>query len=325
MEMLKDVKRVNISKGFIFKVFLGCIFLMIMVLATSKQAQAYTFYSSEYYYLESALNSGKVVDVCNGSKQDGANIQLWDKNGTDAQLFRIVRNGTGYFTFINKGSNKAIDVYGAYTYRGANVNQWSQNRSSAQQWKLYNASGYPDGYIRIMNRCGKYLDVNGAKTQNGTNIQIWDRNNSKAQIFRLVPYAQTEYVTVTLGAFSNLDQWAKQMQYAAQSAVGFSSLRYNLSGKLTNYGKMITGGTALQYKTIYITYYEYGKKKTTQIKLPSKIKYTLHRHTIKQTVWFDFTNVTITQNCACGESSKLQWKVPYPSQSYFDMKNMASN
>lgn len=325
MEMLKGIQMSTYSKKFILKVFLGYILLMIMALVTPKQVHAYTFYLGEYYYLQSALNSNKVVDVNGCSGRDGANIQLWDKNGSDAQLFRVEKNGNGYYTFINKGSNKAMDVYGAYTYSGANVNQWSQNRSSAQQWKIYTANGYSDGYVRIRNRCGKYLDVSGANTKNGTNIQIWDGNNSKAQVFRMVPYVQTEYVTLTLGSFSNLDEWAKQMQHAAQSAVGFSSLRYNLSGKLTNYGKMITGGTALQYKTISITYNEYGRKKTVQIKLPSKVRYKLHKHAIKQTVWFDFSNLTINQSCACGEESKLQWKVPYPSQSYFDMKNMTSN
>lgn len=278
-----------------------------------KQTSAYTFYLGDYYYLESALDSSMVVDVSGGSKSDGANIQLYKKNGTNAQLFRIARNGSGYYTFINKGSNKAIDVYGAYTHCGANVNQWSQNNTSAQQWKIYTASGYPDtGYVRIMNRCGRYLDVNGASTKNGTNIQIWDRNNTKAQVFKLVPYVQTSYVTVTLGSFSTPDQWKKQMQYAEQKAVGFSHLGYNLSGNITNYGKMITGKTVLAYKTISVTHYEYGRKVTTKYKLPSKVKFKLHKHEINQSVWFDFSNLTITQHCTCGEWSQVQWEVPYP-------------
>ena len=319
MVRVMDKKEIVLLKKFVLKMVLGWILLIFMTLIMTKPAQA--FYLGEYYYLESALDRNKVVDVNGGSCSDGANIQLWEKNGSDAQLFRIEKNGNGYYAFINKGSNKAIDVYGAYTYRGANVNQWSQNHTSAQQWKLYSADGYSSGY-RIKNKCGKYLDVNGANTQNGTNIQIWDRNNSKAQVFRLVPYAWTEYVTKTLGAFSNLDEWAKQMQYAEQSAVGFSRLSYNLDGKLTNYGKMITSGTILQYKTITITYDECGQKKTVSIKLPSKVRFGLHRHAIKQTVWFDFSNINITQTCACGERSDLQWKIPYPSQSYFNMKNM---
>lgn len=285
---------------------------MSLILLPMPQAHAYTFYLGDYYYLQSALDSNMVVDVNGGSRNNGANIQLWKKNGSNAQLFRIARNGNGYYTFINKGSNKAIDVYGAYTYSGANVSQWSQNSSRAQQWKLYNASGYPDGYIRIMNRCGKYLDVNGANTKNGTNIQIWDRNNTKAQVFKLVPYVQTTYTTITLGSFSTIDQWKRQMQYAEQKAVGFSRLSYNLNGNLTNYGKMITGKTVLQYKTISVTHYEYGRRKTNKFKLPSKVRFKLHKHDIKQTIWFDFSYLTLTQHCTCGEWSQIQWEVPYP-------------
>lgn len=293
-------------------IVLSLVISMIMACVPIIQVHAYTFSLGDYYYLQSALNSKMVIDVSGGSRNNGANIQLWEKNGSNAQLFKIERNGNGYYTFINKGSNKAMDVYGAYTYSGANVGQWSQNGSNAQKWKLYNASGYPDGYIRIKNRCGKYLDVSGGGTRNGTNIQIWDKNNTKSQVFKLVPYVKTKYTTVALGSFSTIDQWKKEMQYAEQKAVGFPRLSYNLNGNLTNYGRMITGKTVLQYKTISVTHYEYGRKKRIKLKLPSKVKFKLHKHDINQSVWFDFSYLTLTQHCTCGEWSQVQWEVPYP-------------
>lgn len=292
------------------RIFLIISIVMIFLPVTTVHATTISF--KNYYFLESALDKNKVVDVSGGSRNDGANIQLWEKNGSDAQLFRIARNGTGYYALINKGSNKALDVYGAGTYAGANVNQWSLNGTSAQQWKIYNASGYKDGYVRFMNRCGKYLDVSGGNIKNGTNIQIWNKNRTKAQVFKLVPYVQTSYVTVTLGSFSSVDQWKKKMQYAEQRAVGFSRLGYNLSGNLTNYGKMIIGKQVLKYKTINVTYYQYGQRKSAEIKLPSKVRFKLHKHTINQKVWFDFSYLTLTQYCTCGERSQLQWEVPYP-------------
>lgn len=300
-----DMKKI---KGII----LSLVAIMCLSCISTSQVHAYTIYLGDYYYLESALNSNMVVDVSGGSKSNGANIQLWTKNGSDAQLFRIARNGDGYYTFINKGSNKAIDVYGAYTHSGANVNQWMQNSSSAQQWKLYNAQGYSDGYIRIMNRCGKYLDVSGAGTKDGTNIQIWDGNNTKAQVFKLVPYVQTTYKTITLGSFTTFEEWKKQMQYAEQKALGITHLTYDLNGNLINNGKMITGKKALQYKTISVTHYEYGCKKTVKLELPSKVQFKLHKHELNTQVWFDFTNLTLTQHCTCGEWSQFKWEIPYP-------------
>ena len=197
-----------------------------------------------------------VIDVNGGSNKDGANIQLYKKNGSDAQLFKIARNGSGYYTFINKGSNKAIDVAGANTSSGTNIQQWSQNSSMAQQWKLYNARGYSDGYIRIMNKCGKYMDVSGAGTRNGTNIQLWERNDTKAQVFKLVPYVQTSYKTISLGSFNTVDQWIRQMQVAERSAIGISSGYYDMNGSYRSNAKMITGRTILAYKTIRVTYKE---------------------------------------------------------------------
>lgn len=290
--------------------------VMVMLFSTMPiGVQAYTIHiGNYYYYIESALDSNMVVDVDNASRDDGANIHLWEKNGTDAQLFRIERSGDGYYALINKGSNKAIDVYNAENYCGANVNQWSQNGTSAQQWKLYNASGYPDGYVCIKNRCGKYLDVNNAETYNGNNIHIWDKNGTKAQVFKLVPYIQTTYKTITLGSFSTFDEWVEQMQRAEQKAVGFARLGYNLSGNLTNYGQMIIGKTVLESKIIPVTYNEYGRNKTVKYKLPSKVKFELHKHNIQTNVWFDFSNLTATQHCACGEWSQVQWEVPYPDE-----------
>jgi len=288
-------------------------FLSFFLIFPTNEVYAYTFSLGDYYYLESSLDSNMVVDVSGGSKTDGANIQLYRKNGSDAQLFRIARNGSGYYTFINKGSNKSIDVCGASTNCGANVQQWTQNNTQAQQWKLYTASGYPDtGYVRIMNKCGKYLDVNGGVSKNGTNIQIWDRNNTKAQVFKLVPYVQTTYKTYNLGAFNTIDQWKTRMQYAEQMAIGISNLRYDMNGEIRNYGTMIVGKQVLEYRTITISYSDMGVRKTKRISLPYRIRFKLHKHDTQQLVWFDFSNLTITQKCSCGDFHQFTWEVPYP-------------
>lgn len=284
----------------------------------SMSAQAYTIHlNTYYYYLQSALNSNMVLDVSGGSKRDGANIQLYKKNRSDAQLFKIIKDSAGYYTLVNKGSNKALDVSGGRTSDGTNVQQYRRNNSAAQQWKIYNVKGYSDGYVTIINRCGKCLDVSGGNTKNGTNIQIYSKNYTASQVFKLVPYIQTSYRTVTLGSFSTIDQWKRQMQYAEQSVIGFSRLSYNLQGNLTNYGRMITGKTVLQYQVIKVRYKQFGKTKIVKVKLPKKVKFKIHKHNIQQTVWYDFSNLTVSQSCRCGEYSQIQWEMPYPEEDFF--------
>lgn len=306
-------KRVeNLGKGTVGnmrKAFFVMILFVAVVFGTMKRADAYTFSVGDYYYLQSALNSNLVVDVNGGSNRNGANIQLWKKNGTNAQLFKLVRNGNGYFAFVNKGSDKAIDVYGGATNSGANVSQWEQNGTGAQQWKLYNASGYEDGYIYIVNQCGKYLDVSGGNAKKGTNIQIWDGNGTAAQVFKMVPYVQTSYATVKLGNFSTFDQWKSRMKEAEQKTVGLTNLRYFGNGELKNHGPMIVGTEVLEYKELSLPR---GNGSYMRVKMPSKVRFKLHKHEFQQTVWFDFSNVTVTQHCTCGERSQLQWEVPYP-------------
>ena len=295
-----------------------------LAFSNKEKVSAFTFYLGDYYYIESAINSNMVLDVSGGSKKDGANIQLYKKNGTDAQLFRIARNGNGYYTFINKGSNKAIDVYGAYTYCGANVGQWSQNSSSAQQWKLYTAPGYPDtGYVQIMNRCGKYLDVNGAKSANGTNIQIWDKNNTIAQVFKLVPYVQYEYWTATINT-NSMDEWSQSVRnlerricdsnhangiIISASVVSWKTVTWKIPKGLIYQGPGISGYVSVKYK------------------VPEKIRYKVHTHQFNKgfgNSWFyRDQKIVLVETCNCGyRRETLEWEIPLPDPSEFKSPNV---
>ena len=258
-----------------------------------------------------------VVDVAGGSHRTGANIQIYQKNGSEAQLFKIIRNGNGYYSFVNKGSNKAIDVYGAYTHCGANVSLWSQNNSRAQQWKLYTAPGYPDtGYVKIMNRCGKYLDVNGGNSSNGTNVQIWDRNNSKAQVFKLIPYVNYKYYTATFNT-SNMQAYRKSIINMENSicnsahgngiivsadVISRTNVYWNVPRNAIYSGPGISGYIRVRYS------------------VPKKVRYKVHTHQYNKGFgnrWY-YANQTIKviHTCNCGlREEVLEWEIPLPDSS----------
>ena len=264
------------------------------------------------YVLRSALDNNKVMDA-NGLRPvtNGTNIELCIYNGGINQKYEIIHVGSGWHKIICIWGDKAVDVWGAVKENETNVALYDWNGGDNQLWRFLSDG---TGYYYIQNKMGLYLDVWNNRTIDATNIQTYQFNGGNNQRWRLDidNPAKTTYKTVTLGSFSNIDQWKKQMQYAEQRVVGFPKISYNLSDSLTNYGKMITGKTVLKYKTVPVVHYEYGKKVTTRYKLPSKVRFKLHEHDIKQTVWFDFTNLSITQTCACGESSQVQWEVPYP-------------
>ena len=136
------------------------------------------------YVVESALQSGKVMDVSGGSTSDYGNVQLYTDNGTDAQAWKVSHDSKGYVTFTNANSGKVLDVNGASTASGANVQQFASNGSWAQKWIAVPGS---DGSYTIYSALAKNLalDVYAASTANGANIQTYAANGSKAQQWRM--------------------------------------------------------------------------------------------------------------------------------------------
>lgn len=136
------------------------------------------------YTISSSLNRNKVLDIECASHEDKANLQLWAKNDTDAQKFKITYVGEGYYEIEACCSRKLLDVAGAENRSGANVWQYQKNNSDAQKWIIKKAN---NGYCYVISKCnGLCLDVSGAKVRNGTNIQVWSFNGTRAQKFKFL-------------------------------------------------------------------------------------------------------------------------------------------
>ena len=132
--------------------------------------------------LENAATA-KVLDVSGASTSNGANIQIYGANGTDAQrfFFESTEPLVGATYAIHSGSNygQVIDVSGGSSSDGANIQIWASNNSGAQKWNVYKNN---DGSYRIINAAnGKALDVPEAKAYAGANIQQYTWNGSAAQ------------------------------------------------------------------------------------------------------------------------------------------------
>lgn len=131
-----------------------------------------------YYTIASKINTSKVIDVAGASASNGANVQIYSKNGTQAQLFQISHMGN-FLKITNVASGKVLDVNAGTRKSGTNVQQYAWNGSGAQLWIAVNTS---DG-IKLVSGLDQnlVLDLNGAATYNGNNISIYSNNNSKAQ------------------------------------------------------------------------------------------------------------------------------------------------
>lgn len=96
---------------------------------------------SDGIYVIRSVATNKCLDISGGSKANGAKVQQWTCNGTDAQKFRLTSiDGTRY-SLINVGSNKAIDVKEASPAPNAEIIQYDYHGGHNQQFQITNRGG----------------------------------------------------------------------------------------------------------------------------------------------------------------------------------------
>lgn len=137
------------------------------------------------YVIESAVDRNFALDINGASVSAKANLQLYKKNGTAAQTFRLEHMGNGYYRIINRKSGMAVDVSGAKIINGRNIWQYPINGTDAQLWQpVKNSDG---SYTFISKLHSSYtLDLWGAKAVNKRNIHLYKKNGTAAQKWHLV-------------------------------------------------------------------------------------------------------------------------------------------
>lgn len=137
------------------------------------------------YLIISALSDDKVLDVKSASTANGANVQTYQSNLTNAQKWEVTHDEQGYVTFRNIGSQKVLDITSASIVPKTNVQQYTDNGSDAQKWIV---SRNEDGTYSIESALWPNisLDIASASTANGANVQIYSVNGTKAQSFNFL-------------------------------------------------------------------------------------------------------------------------------------------
>lgn len=129
--------------------------------------------------------TGKALDVDGASVVQGANVQLYNSNGTCAQKWHIVENDDKTFSIYSSCSGLALDLSGGVANSGANINIWRVNGSDAQKWKFLPVKTIDDGDYAIVSKISQsiVIDIDGGvdNATDGTNIQVFNRNNTRAQ------------------------------------------------------------------------------------------------------------------------------------------------
>lgn len=132
------------------------------------------------YTFGSKLKTSMKLDVYGASRDNGANVRLWNGNGTNAQKWKVSHDSNSYVTLTSVNSGKVLDVNGGSSANGANVQQYSSNNTYAQKWiAIKNVDGSYTFQSALAEN--KVLDVYGGSSANGANVQLYDSNGSNAQ------------------------------------------------------------------------------------------------------------------------------------------------
>ena len=152
------------------------------------------------YYINCASNSNYVLDIENGSIDNTANLQIYQKKGNLNQKFYIHYVGNGYYKISNVSSAKTVEVKDASVEINANVQQMEDIGADCQKWKIRKNI---DGTYNFINAKSEMaLDVNDAKFENETNVMQYTYTNSYAQKFKL---EETEFLNEGISAITRVD------------------------------------------------------------------------------------------------------------------------
>ena len=139
--------------------------------------QAFSAPETGIIYTIENRNSGRIMEIANGSNSDGANLRQSGRDATPTETHRmweIINTDSGFIRIRSIDSRKSIEVEDGRNADETNVEQRSYGGETHQQWEILPTS---NGYFRIRSRDSrKSIGVDGASRSNGANIEIGSWN-----------------------------------------------------------------------------------------------------------------------------------------------------
>ena len=129
------------------------------------------------YSICTSVNKRQGMDVADWSKNDGAQVQLYEYSGHRNQQFIVVEKGDGYYQFVSRLSGKVIEIPNSSKDNGEWIKLYDNNGTNTQQWKFVSPSVY-SGIANTeslsgmnLRKEGNTIIVTGAK---GKELTIYD-------------------------------------------------------------------------------------------------------------------------------------------------------
>ena len=129
--------------------------------------------------ITSVTNKKLVTDVTGASTANGARVQLYSSNNTNAQKYRFESIGNGTYKIVNINSGKMLDVAGGSTANGAALQQYTSNNTVAQQWTVRNYGSSKIALVSV--NANKAVDIPGGNAVQQAQLQLYSPNGTVAQ------------------------------------------------------------------------------------------------------------------------------------------------
>ena len=131
-------------------------------------------------------NSGKCLDVTQGSTENFAQLIQYHDTGRSNQHWRINQIRPGNYRFLNVNSGKALDINNSNKANGAQLIQYTYSGSPNQMWS-FTPTG--DGFYKFSpgSNLAASLDVVQQSTADWAVVQQWAWNGNANQQWSIVP------------------------------------------------------------------------------------------------------------------------------------------
>ncbi len=156
----------------------------------------------------------KALDVADAVSASGTNVQIYEPNGSNAQLWSVERAEDGSYVFHSALDPRfVLDVDGGLFANGTNVQIWEENGSAAQRFRLNDlnatvpAGTVEPGYYRLVFALdgSSVVDVKDDSRENGASLQVRSRNGMLAQVFKIEQLPSGYYAIRMVNSGKTLD------------------------------------------------------------------------------------------------------------------------
>ena len=164
--------------------------------------------SKDSCYEIQSITSGKMLDVEFAGMVNETNIWQYDKNGSDAQKWQIIKNPDGSFNLVSKLNGLYLDVKAGIIKQGTNIQVFEGNNTNAQKFNLIKAEELKieEGTYKIVTATNPDISINikNNSRENMANIELGTRKLNIENEFN-IKYDKGSYIITTINSGKALD------------------------------------------------------------------------------------------------------------------------